>query len=144
MCVRHEWYVWCVFSITVQYIVFSHAREAKCRRTFCVLQGPQVSVDCASLEFGLVPLGTSSQLTLTLTSHTHTSLPILLRQAIGTQATLPSTSRTGCRDSETDVTVSGVHICSLSYTTVPLSCAALCMVDFELLLSCPSMYICVD
>ncbi|CAI8007765.1 Deleted in lung and esophageal cancer protein 1 [Geodia barretti] len=67
-------------------------------------QGPQVSVDCASLEFGLVPLGTSSQLTLTLTSHTHTSLPILLRQAIGTQATLPSTSRTGCRDSETDVT----------------------------------------
>jgi hypothetical protein len=67
-------------------------------------QGPQVNVDCASLEFGLVPLGTSSQLTLTLTSHTHTSLPILLRQAIGTQATLPSTSGTSCRDSETDVT----------------------------------------
>ena len=45
-------------------------------------QGPQVGVDCASLQFGLVPLGTSSQLTLTLTSHTNTSLSLLIRQAV--------------------------------------------------------------
>lgn len=45
-------------------------------------QGPQISVDCSSLQFGLVPLGTSSPLTLTLTSHTNTSLVVEMRQAV--------------------------------------------------------------
>lgn len=45
-------------------------------------QGPQISVDCSSLQFGLVPLGTSSPLTLTLTSHTNTSLAVEMRQAV--------------------------------------------------------------
>lgn len=50
----------------------------------CILihQGPQISVDCSSLQFGLVPLGTSSPLTLTLTSHTNTSLTVEMRQAV--------------------------------------------------------------
>ena len=47
-----------------------------------LLQGPQVSADCASLQFGLVPLGTSSQLTLTLTSHTNTTITVELRQEV--------------------------------------------------------------
>lgn len=45
-------------------------------------QGPQISVDCSSLQFGLVPLGTSSPLTLTLTSHTNTPLVVEMRQAV--------------------------------------------------------------
>lgn len=69
-----------------------------------MLQGPQVSVDAASLEFGLVPLGSSSQLTLTLTSLTNTSLPVLLRQTVAGQARV--TSDTG--SDFQNVTVSGV------------------------------------
>lgn len=69
-----------------------------------MLQGPQVSVDAASLEFGLVPLGSSSQLTLTLTSLTNTSLPLLLRQTVAGQARVTS----GTGSDFQNVTVSGV------------------------------------
>ena len=41
-----------------------------------------MSVDCASLQFGLVPLGTSSQLSLSLTSHTNTAVTVEMRQYI--------------------------------------------------------------